>query len=318
MIKILQTIVTVFPDVTAKTGINMPLEQFLNNDSIREKVLAVRCAQTKEAASSLKRELPCATISARCPGGRKEPAPFEHTGLLCIDIDGKDNPHFPDGLSLKAAVCAVAEVVYCSLSASGNGCFALFRILKPELHTGYFTALERLFQLRLNIQIDRQCGDIRRLRFASFDPAPYINEQAPILLIHDETPSSVRRRMTPVGPVSEQPGQSTANSQQVVRNNSSSREDDFGRVGRYVREIVRRQVDIANDYDEWVKIGMALTSLGEGGRQYFHDVSSVSAKYSPADADRKFSSLLSSTKRVGLGTFFRECYRRDIIMPTTA
>lgn len=318
MTNILQTVVTVFSNVTAKTGIDMPLELFLNNDSISEKVLAVRSAQTKEAASALKRELPCATISARCPEGRKEPAPFEHTGLLCIDVDGKDNPHFPDGLSLKAAVCAVAEVAYCSLSASGNGCFALFRISKPELHTGYFTALERLFQLRLNIQIDRQCGDIRRLRFASFDPAPYVNEQAPALIVYDETPAAVRPRMTlsPTLPTQLAPG--ATNSAEAVRDSPRERASDYDRVGRYVREIVRRNVNIANDYSDWIKIGMALTALGEEGRQFFHDVSSVSSKYSRAEADAKFTSLLSSTTRVGLGTFFRECYRHDIIMPTTA
>ena len=42
----------------------------------------------------LKSCLPCATISAICPDSRKADDTFEHAGLICIDIDGQDNPGF--------------------------------------------------------------------------------------------------------------------------------------------------------------------------------------------------------------------------------
>lgn len=141
--------------------------------------------EDKAERTRLKSGLPCATVSAICPDGRKADDAFEHTGLICIDIDGQDNPGFGSGAVLKAEVCKVAEVAYCSLSASGNGCFAIFRLSNPENHLGHFLALQRLFRSRLGIVIDGQCKDVKRLRFATYDPKPYINENAESFRIID-------------------------------------------------------------------------------------------------------------------------------------
>lgn len=298
MEQILKTIVTVFPDVTSQCGTDMPLEQFLGDETVKSQVLAVRSAENHDLASDLKKRLPCATVSARCPKGRKESDPFEHTGLICVDIDGKDNPHFPNGDAIKEAVCSVAEVAYCSLSASGNGCFALIRIAYPDLHAEHFRALERLFMQRLGIAIDGQCGNIKRLRFASYDPAPYVNDAAPALLVYDAMP-------TPAAP----------EPKRVASTNSSPsipQESDSEKVGRMVREIVSRRIDITNDYADWVNVGMALTALGEGGRQFFHDISSVCPKYRQGETDRKFTELLRTTNRVGLGSFFHACKQHGV------
>lgn len=171
---ILETPITVFDSVTSTNGRVVSLSESLNDASSHQLIQQIRMAADKTERTRLKSGLPCATISAICPDGRKADDAFEHTGLICIDIDGQDNPGFGSGAELKAEVCKVAEVAYCSLSASGNGCFAIFQLSNPKNHLGHFLALQRLFKSRLGIVIDGQCKDVKRLRFATFDAEPYI------------------------------------------------------------------------------------------------------------------------------------------------
>lgn len=301
MTEILNTMVTVFTDVTAQTGIDMPLGQFLSDESCRDKVTAIRAAESKDAATALKKQLPCATISALCSKGRKEDDPFVHTGLLCVDIDGQDNPSFPNGEALKSEVSKVSEVAYCALSASGNGCFAILRIDSPEHHAEHFQALKRLFKSRLGIVIDGQCGNIKRLRFASYDEYPYINDAATVFLVFDEAKPSKKRE-----------GSNVPLPVPLPYPRHADVETEAEKAGRMVDEIVRRRIDITNSYADWVNIGMALTSLGEEGRSLFHAVSQVCPEYRQDEANRKFTELLRTTKRVGLGSFFYACKVNEI------
>ena len=124
---ILETPITVFDSVTSTNGRVESLAEFLNDASSQQLIQQIRMTEGKTERTRLKSGLPCATISAISPDGRKADGAFEHTGLICIDIDGQDNPVFGSGAELKAEVCKVSEAAYCSLSASGNGCFAIFR-----------------------------------------------------------------------------------------------------------------------------------------------------------------------------------------------
>ena len=58
---------------------------------------------------------------------------------------------------------------------------------------------------------------------------------------------------------------------------------------------------------DWVKIGAALSSLGESGRHWFHICSSQNGGYNAIECDRKFDNLLCSNRRIGIGTFFHYC-----------
>lgn len=220
--------------------------------------------------------------------------PFGHTGLICIDIDGQDNPEFGSGAELKAEVCKVAEVAYCSLSASGNGCFAIFQLSHPENHPGHFLALQRLFKSRLGIVIDGQCKDVKRLRFATFDPEPYINDNAMPFRIIDAT---ITPKHNPTkAPLTMAP-----------RTWNESPETTLDKVARLTEEVVRLGIDLTDGYSKWIEIGMALANLGEDGREFFHAVSSVYPGYDRAKADTKFTNLLRTTRKVTIATFFHQC-----------
>lgn len=302
--KILETPITVFDSVTSTNGRVASLAEFLKDASSHQLIQQIRMTEDKTERTRLKSGLPCATISAICPDGRKADDAFEHTGLICIDIDGQDNPEFGSGAELKAEVCKVAEVAYCSLSASGNGCFAIFRLSHPENHLGHFLALQRLFWSRLSIVIDGQCKDVKRLRFASYDSEPYINDNAEPLRIIDMT-------ITP----KHNPTKATVAMGQRTWNESP--EATLDKVARLTEVVVRRGIDLTDGYSNWIEIGMALANLGEAGREFFHAVSSVYPGYDRAKADTKFTNLLRTTRKVTIATFFHQCEVHGVTLDRT-
>lgn len=298
---ILETPITVFDGVTSSNGHVVSLAEFLNDASSHRLIHQIRMAEDKAERTRLKSGLPCAIISAICPDGRKADDAFEHTGLICIDIDGQDNPGFGSGAELKAEVCKIAEVEYCSLSASGTGCFAIFRLSHPENHLGHFLALQRLFKSRLGIVIDGQCKDVKRLRFASYDSEPYINDNAEPFRIIDAT----------TNPKSN-PTKTTAAMGQRIWNENP--ETTLDKVARLTKEVVRRGIDLTDGYSNWIEIGMALANLGEAGREFFHAVSSVYTGYDRTKADTKFTNLLRTTRKVTIATFFHQCEAHGVTL----
>lgn len=291
---ILETPITVFDSVISTNGRVASLAEFLKDASSHQLIQQIRMTEGKTERTRLKSGLPCATISAICPDGRRADDSFEHTGLICIDIDGQDNHGFGSGAELKTEVCKVAEVAYCSLSASGNGCFAIFRLSHPENHLGHFLALQRLFKSRLGIVIDGQCKDEKRLRFATYDSKPYINDNAIPFRIID---AATKPKQNPIKTTIAM-GQRTWN---------ESPEATFDKVARLAEEVVRRRIDLTDGYSKWIEIGMALANLGEAGREFFHAVSSVYPGYDRAKADMKFTNLLRTTRKVTIATFFHHC-----------
>jgi hypothetical protein len=78
---------------------------------------------------------------------------------------------------LKEKVCSIANVYYCGYSCSGRGVWALIPLHDSTKHLEHFRALDVIFK-RIGLIIDSGCSNINRLRFASYDSEPYINEKA--------------------------------------------------------------------------------------------------------------------------------------------
>ena len=62
----------------------------------------------------------------------------------------------------------------------------------------------------------------------------------------------------------------------------------------------------SNDYNDWLKVGFALAGeFGEGGRGYFHDISSLYPGYDQAESDTKYTECLKSDSgRTDISTLF--------------
>ena len=101
-----------------------------------------------------------------------------HTGFITFDIDASANPYLlTDGEGLKEFIIDnIPYVAYLGKSVSNLGYWGLFQVLNKDDHYGHYEAMKELF-LSHKIIIDN-LSDISRLRFLSYDPDGYINENA--------------------------------------------------------------------------------------------------------------------------------------------
>lgn len=274
--------ITVYDGVRDTKGHVTTLFKFLNDvdyDTINE----LRSTADSERRRQIKLSLPQATISGVFAPTRSADNLVKHSGLICVDIDRKDNEHIANFDTLIEDVLShIDEVMFAAHSVSGQGYFVIIPLKYPAQHKAQFEKLVRVFD-EMGINIDRACGDVCRLRCQSYDLYQYVNLRAkPFSGIYRE-PKHFR--------------------QQYVFDDI----DTEDKVGQLCREIAQRHIDLTANYDDWMKIGAALSSLGESGRQWFHICSAQNSSYNQAECDRKFNNLLRSTRHIGIGTFFYAC-----------
>ena len=126
------------------------------------------------------------------------------------------------------------------------------------------------------------------MRFISYDPEPYVNEDATLYnKVWVEPKPTYHSSCTYSG-------------------------GDMEQVERCCRIIADRGIDITATYDDWFHVGAALASLGERGRRLFHLVSSQNAKYKAGETDKKFDNLLRNVSSINIGTFFHICSQYGI------
>ena len=231
-----------------------------------------------------KRMLPCFTPSGIF-SERGELGLIEHNGIMCIDVDKKDNLDVENFTDFKELIVQIPYVAYCGCSCGGKGYFLLIPIKYTEKHKAHFKALYEDFE-RCDLKIDRRCSDVCRLRFVSFDSEPYINENAVVYtrLIDDNIS---KNKMGKEKIKCEK--QSTKNSEKIQK---------------LVQIVSESGIDITEEYVNWRNIGAALASeFGEDGRQYFHDISCNYQKYKFKEADKQYSACLKM-KNISIGTLF--------------
>ncbi|WP_151086818.1 BT4734/BF3469 family protein [Hymenobacter baengnokdamensis] len=161
----------------------------------REQVLAVRGLDPAgKAYSAAKKALPGFTVSGTFTG-RKAEQMAAHSGFLCLDIDAKLNA----GIDLAAARRAVEADSYtyaCFTSAGGLGWAVVVRVPGQD-HKGSFRALAAYYLTTYGLTVDPACKDASRLRFVSYDPGLYLNEQA--ATFEETLPDPTATRLATVG-----------------------------------------------------------------------------------------------------------------------
>lgn len=276
--------ITVYLGVKDRIGHLSTLHDFLTNVDASA-IAELRSCSDAERKRQIKMSLQQATISGVFSPTRSAENLVRHSGLICVDIDRKDNEHIENFDTLIEDVLSrIEEVAYAAHSVSGKGYFVIILLRYPQLHKAQFEQLVRVFA-NIGINIDRACGDVCRLRCQSYDERPYINFDAKTFsgIYHEPKKACAWHQC----------GYAESDVEEMV--------------ARLCREIAMQHIDITANYEDWVKIGAALSSLGESGRQWFHLCSSQNSGYNPTECDRKFNNLLRSTRQIGIGTFFYYC-----------
>lgn len=147
----------------------------IRNGQWAEQVRAIRSLDSDGAAyRQVKKMLPSFTPSGTFIR-RTLAGLLQHSGVLCLDIDAKTNA----GVDLAAArrtVEADPTTYACFASAGGQGLCALVRI-PADNHADSFRNLRAHYEQAHGLAVDT-LSDVSRLRFVSYDPALYLNEQA--------------------------------------------------------------------------------------------------------------------------------------------
>lgn len=284
--------ITIYKNMYDTRGHRGMLADFLLDHTHDSRVLQLRDSDNPVERAWLKKQLPQATISGVFSPTRCATNLVKHSGLLCIDIDSKDNPHLGDLHEFKNKVLSgISYIAYASLSVSGKGLFAIIPIKYPDKHREHFNQLKRDFKAK-GVTIDCACGDVSRLRCMSFDMFPLVNQDVELYTgLFQEPP----RRL---------PNPTFA---------GFSPSEVLAKVSNCCRMVVQRHIDITGGYRQWLEIGASLASLGEQGREYFHLVSSQSMQYRPDETDHKFTALLRRPlQSFTISTFFHYCATHGI------
>jgi len=197
-----------------------------------------------------------------------------HSGILVLDFDKQDNEYFP------ADAIAADPYVYAFHRSAGGGGYAVYIKIDAQRHGEMYLALEKYFADTYQVIADPSGKDVGRFRFVSYDDELWRNEQSKIW-----KKALPKKQAAPV--------------QTNVVHTSND-------VEHTIQQLRLRGANIAESYHDWVRIGMGFAaSYRENGRDYFHQVSSLSAKYDRDKCDKKFNQCLKSTQgKVTISTFF--------------
>jgi hypothetical protein len=275
---------------------DMSIAEFLLGERWKEPVLRLRDmvaeygpleAKKHEDYKLTKQQLPGATLSGLF-SRRKGDCLIQHTGFVAIDIDLGDNTSIGNFGTILRTLRHRAEVAMYMRSCSGTGYFALIPLAYPEHHKEQFRALQKEYAA-MGIVLDNACSDITRIRFASYDEHPYVNEQAIPYMGVDLGSQTLAPRAA------------------VYGGHVDSMDSKVQAVETLVSKLEMHHIDITDSYNDWYRIGFALANLPNPiGRQMFHRVSAICKKYNPQECDKKFDTL-QRPEKIGLGTFFHIC-----------
>lgn len=166
MNNILEISVSYFPRITDKKPLKGELYYLLTTHRYKKQVSLIRCQTDAEKKRVLKNELPTFTPSGLFSAGDAASL-IRASGMICIDIDKKDNLNVEGYDRLKNRIAKLPYVAYCGLSVSGEGYFCIIPISDPNKFLLHFFSLQKVFT-GMGITIDQACKDICRKRFVSF------------------------------------------------------------------------------------------------------------------------------------------------------
>ena len=136
--------ISVYDGVTDREGTVAFLRSFLFSKRHVSRILDLRTETDMDRRKAIKLSLPMATISGVFAPTRKVEYLQRHSGFICIDIDGKDNPDMTLA-DIRKAITSRKDVAYAALSVGGNGMFAIIPLAFPERHGEQFDALKKEF-----------------------------------------------------------------------------------------------------------------------------------------------------------------------------
>lgn len=293
---LLNSKISLYKRVNETKSQTITLDEWLHKvtPAAKSHILTIRGANEidPKAAKAMKTlNLPCCTISGVFEGERKADKVTVMNPIICVDID-----IIPEGMTLdtlKQKVFEIPSVFYVSLSARGEGIFALiyYNIENDFLTT--FKSLQYDFK-QMGIEIDKACKDICRLRFVSWDEHPMEKEEVEMYdgeyLEQFADPQFYK---------------------ETKRIDAQTNIDDWFTF-KTIKYLINNCGYRADDYQDWLMDGFRLATFGEYGHSLFMHLSQHSDNFNERDAERKWDECVRTTKmtRDCLTYYYGEAKRR--------
>jgi predicted P-loop ATPase len=260
---------------------NLEFRQFIKN--VQEGVYYTEVMNYREKKTDvIKKKMTAVSPSGRFKKQGKDGLE-QHSGLICIDIDAKDNEDVDIKVLLNDEYLLAMH-----LSTGGEGYAAYFRI-EPEKHLDAYLALEKRLAEKYHLIVDPACKDVGRLRFVSHDPNAYV-AKGEVPVFKNYLPKVKAAPMPKIYPHGEHD------------------------IDYIIDQIESQRIDLTDSYLDWIKIGFAIASkYGDDGIGLFHRISAINNKYNPEDCERKYRQLVKSRQNsVSFATFMYMCKNAGI------
>ena len=262
------------------------LKDFLMTEKYKNIAIRIREGATPDERHELKQkykgELPCVTPSGLF-SKRDAASLIQHSGLICIDIDGKDNTE-ETMARVPSILRRLPYVAYASKSISGNGFFAIVPISRPSHHLAHYLAIEKEFKEQYGIVLDHQCKDVCRLRFATYDENPYHNPKATQYYQEYTEPTKAAPELSKQGETF-----TSTTTFTPTKNKDYDVTRSLADLDQKIKEVREKGIVVDIKYDWWNALAMSLATLGEEGRERFHAISSTASNYDKDYCDYTFS-----------------------------
>lgn len=258
---------------------SLSLEQLINGikeGTWKKPIESLRKNRTNKLVyDRLKGRLPGVTISAnlrtRNVKVEVDKRLIEHTGLIAIDIDKKDNPSLRIGDRIDKD--AIAEFV----SPGGEGKKLIYwcePTRDPKVHRRIFDAIvQRLEKRKIGIKIDPIVKSIVGLQYVSYDPNADFNPETKLCV-------------KPLPPIERK------------KIHAHIAEKDVETVTKELNEYIEAvgKKDVTKAYEDWLNVLFGISySLGEAGRDFVHRICRYYPRYSKSECDEKFDACLEAS-----------------------
>lgn len=250
----------------------------LSNEKMINMIRETNKTDEKKAKKLKTDNLPAVTISAVFNNYRRIDLAEKLNPIIVVDIDKQDNIQVEDWEKLKKDVMTIDGVFFSSLSCRGEGIFAFVYIDLEKDFAKLFKALQDEFREKLGITIDKNCKDITRLRFASYDSDMKIKPE--VNMFSKEAEIENKTEFT----------ESTG---------EFNWDDDFTYKAIYylIKELNYR----SNNYNDWLMDGFRLATFGKRGWVLYYLLSQLSSGFDENAFQEKWNECTRKTR------FSKEC-----------
>lgn len=231
----------------------------------KEHVELIRSEENKDRRKKHKETLPAVTIAGVFKN-RNENGLENHSGFICIDIDD-----YTDRSKINND-----EYTYASMASVSNTGFAVIVKVDPHKHKESYIFISEHYFNQYGIIVDPAPKNVASCRFVTYDEDVFINKKSKKSKTRVE-----KKKATP--------------SLSIIVPKSD--------VGDLVNSVNKPVLD---EYSSYLNFSFACAvGFGEGGRSYFHKISSISEKYNQKQADHQYDiALKRNGTGITIGTFY--------------